>query len=113
ERAGLCGSDLHVWHGRETGIDDGTVMGHELVGRLVAKGPGVRRHAVGSRVVAPFSTCCGRCFFCARGLSARCRDGALLGWVQEGRGLEGAQAELVRVPDADASLVTVDADLPA
>lgn len=113
ERAGLCGSDLHVWHGRETGIDDGTVMGHELVGHVVAIGPAVRRHAVGARVVAPFSTCCGRCFYCARGLSARCPEGALLGWVQDGRGLEGAQAELVRVPHADASLVAVDAELPA
>jgi threonine dehydrogenase-like Zn-dependent dehydrogenase len=113
ERAGLCGSDLHVWHGRETGIDDGTVMGHELVGHVLAAGPAVRRHAVGARVVAPFSTCCGRCFFCVRGLSARCTEGALLGWVQAGRGLEGAQAEFVRVPHADASLVAVDADLPA
>jgi threonine dehydrogenase-like Zn-dependent dehydrogenase len=88
-------------------------MGHELVGHVVAAGSAVRRHAVGARVVAPFSTCCGGCFYCTRGLSARCIDGALLGWVQDGRGLEGAQAELVRVPHADASLVAVDADLPA
>ena len=112
ERAGLCGSDLHVWHGRETGIDDGTVMGHELVGRVVETGRSVRRHPLGSRVVAPFSTCCGRCFFCTRGLSARCPEGALFGWVQNGAGLEGAQAELVRVPHADATLVAVGEELP-
>ena len=113
ERAGLCGSDLHVYHGRETGIDDGTVMGHELVGRIVAAGRDARGHAVGARVVAPFSTCCGQCFYCARGLSARCRQGALFGWVEGGVGLQGAQAELVRVPHADATLFAIDEELPA
>ena len=113
ERAGLCGSDLHVWHGREGAADPGTVMGHELIGRVVAAGAGVTRVAVGDRVVAPFSTCCGACFFCARGLSARCPQGRLFGWVQGGVGLQGAQAELVRVPLANATLVAIDDDLPA
>jgi threonine dehydrogenase-like Zn-dependent dehydrogenase len=113
ELAGLCGSDLHVWHGREVGLDEGTVMGHELVGRVVDCGRAARGHVVGTRVVAPFSTCCGRCFYCARGLSARCPEGALFGWVQNGAGLHGAQAGFVRVPHADATLVAVDEDLPA
>ena len=107
ERAGLCGSDLHVWHGREVGIDPGTVMGHELVGRVVE---GVMK---GKRVVAPFSNACGECFYCVRGLSARCVQGALFGWVQDGKGLEGAQAEFVRVPLAASSLVPVDEGVPA
>jgi threonine dehydrogenase-like Zn-dependent dehydrogenase len=112
ERAGLCGSDLHVYHGREAGIDPGTVMGHELVGRVVEAGPdaGV---VSGLRVVAPFTTSCGRCFYCARGLSARCDSGALFGWVQDGVGLEGAQAEFVRVPLAASTLVAIEDDLPA
>ena len=113
ERAGLCGSDLHVWHGRARGLDEGTILGHELVGRVVEAGPAARRHPVGTRVVAPFSTCCGRCFYCARGMSARCTAGALFGWVEDGVGLPGAQAEFVRVPRADATLVAVDEDLPA
>ena len=112
ERAGLCGSDLHVYHGRESGLDGGTVMGHELVGRIVDAGASVRRHRIGNRVVAPFSTCCGSCFFCQRGLSARCPQGDLLGWVQDGAGLHGAQAELVRVPHADVTLVAVGEALP-
>jgi threonine dehydrogenase-like Zn-dependent dehydrogenase len=112
ERAGLCGSDLHVYHGREVGIDPGTVMGHELVGRVVEAGPdaGV---APGLRVVAPFTTSCGRCFYCLGGLSARCLSGALFGWVQGGAGLEGAQAEFVRVPLAASTLVAIADDLPA
>ncbi len=113
ELAGLCGSDLHVYHGREAGLDAGTVMGHEFVGRVVEVGAAVKRIASGERVVAPFSTACGACFFCMRGLSARCVDAALFGWVEGGRGLHGGQAEFVRVPHADASLFAIDDDLPA
>lgn len=105
--AGICGSDLHPYFGRERGLDVGTVMGHELLGDVVEVGRQVGTVAVGDRVVAPFSTSCGRCFYCGVGLTARCAKGALFGWVQEGRGLHGAQAELVRVPLADGSLVAV------
>ncbi len=114
ERAGLCGSDLHVWHGREAGFDPGMVMGHELVGHVVEAGPdAVRVFAIGTRVVAPFSTACGACFYCSRGLSARCVLGALFGWVQNGAVLHGGQAEFVRVPLAATSLVAVEDDIPA
>jgi threonine dehydrogenase-like Zn-dependent dehydrogenase len=105
--AGLCGSDLHPYFGRETGLDVGTVMGHEFVGEVVDIGRGVRRFSVGDRVVAPFTTSCGDCFYCRDGLTARCVRGELFGWVEEGRGLHGGQAEYVRVPLADATLVDV------
>lgn len=113
EVAGVCGSDLHVYHGREVGIDPGTVMGHELVGEVVAVGPEVARFAPGDRVVSPFTTSCGRCFFCQLGLTSRCERGALFGWVEGGTGLHGAQAELVRVPLADSTLAAVPEGVPA
>jgi threonine dehydrogenase-like Zn-dependent dehydrogenase len=109
--AGLCGSDLHVYHGREPGLDHGTVMGHEFVGRVVLTGEAVRGLAAGDRVAAPFSTCCGDCYYCAHGLSARCVAGQLFGWVENGAGLEGAQAPFVRVPLADATLFPLPDDL--
>ncbi len=105
--AGLCGSDLHPYLGRERGIEPGTVMGHELVGEVVEVGGDVRDLSVGDRVVAPFTTSCGRCFYCRMGLTARCDRGQLFGWVQNGTGLHGCQAELVRVPLADGTLVQV------
>jgi threonine dehydrogenase-like Zn-dependent dehydrogenase len=105
--AGLCGSDLHPYLGRERGLDRGTVMGHELLGEIVEVGPAVSGFSTGDRVVAPFSTSCGSCFYCRRGLTARCARGQLFGWVQGGEGLHGAQAELVRVPFADSTLVAV------
>ncbi len=110
--AGICGSDLHVYHGRERGLDAGTVMGHELAGEVVATGSEVRRFAVGDDVVSPFTTSCGSCFYCDDGLTARCEHGQLLGWVEEGRGLHGCQAEYVRIPLADASLVAAPREAP-
>lgn len=105
--AGICGSDLHPYFGRERGLDPGTVMGHELLGEIVEVGSDVHAFRVGDRVVAPFTTSCGSCFYCRMGLTARCERGQLFGWVQGGRGLQGAQAELVRVSLADGTLVAV------
>jgi 2-desacetyl-2-hydroxyethyl bacteriochlorophyllide A dehydrogenase len=114
EAAGLCGSDLHPYYGREVGLDAGTIMGHEFVGRVVETGPDVHGLAAGDRVVAPFTTSCGRCLPCREGLTARCEHGQLFGWVQDGTGLHGGQAERVRVPLADGTLVRVpDAMDPA
>ena len=107
ERTAICGSDLHVYHGRERGLDLGTVMGHEFVGQVVETGAAVRGLERGDRVLSPFSTSCGRCFFCRQGLTARCVEGELFGWVAQGRGLAGAQAELVRVPLAESTLMPV------
>lgn len=110
EAAGLCGSDLHPYFGREQGIDLGTILGHELVGRVVETGTEVALEP-GTRVVAPFTTSCGRCPACRSGLTARCVEGQLLGWVERGTGLQGAQAERVRIPLADGTLVPLPADL--
>jgi len=111
ELTAVCGSDMHVWHGRERGLDAGTVMGHEFLGRVVETGAGVSRVRRGDRVFSPFTTSCGRCFYCTSGLTARCEHGQLFGWVQEGRGLHGGQAEYVRVPLADTTLVPLSEGL--
>lgn len=105
--AGLCGSDLHPYFGRERGLDVGTVMGHEMVGEVAEVGAEVTDFVVGDRVVAPFTTSCGACFYCRTGLTARCERSQLFGWVQGGVGLHGCQADYVRVPIADGTLVRV------
>lgn len=102
--AGLCGSDLHLFFGRETGVDQYTVMGHELVGTVVEVGEAVKNISVGDRVNAPFTTNCGDCFYCNQGMTARCESGQLFGWVQNGVGLHGGQSEFVRVGLADGTL---------
>lgn len=105
ELAGLCGSDLHPYWGREKGLDQGTVMGHEFVGTIVELGSQVQKFQLGDRVFAPFSTNCGECFYCLSALPSRCQYGQLFGWRSAGRGLHGAQAEYVRVPLADGTLM--------
>ena len=107
ELTAICGSDLHPYRGREVGIEPGTIMGHEFLGRVVECGAGVTGVRVGDRVVAAFSTNCGSCFFCGIGLTARCERGELFGWIEDGRGLHGGQAEAVRVPFADTTLAKV------
>ena len=54
--SGICGSDLHVYHGREAGLDNGTVMGHEFVGTVVETGTAVKKFQKGARVLSPFNT---------------------------------------------------------
>jgi threonine dehydrogenase-like Zn-dependent dehydrogenase len=101
----ICGSDLHVYHGREQGIDVHTAMGHEFVGEVIEVGRAVRHFNKGDKVVSPFTTACGVCYYCLRGLSARCIHNQIYGWVENGTGLQGAQAEYIRVPMADSTLI--------
>ena len=63
EATGICGSDLHIYHGRVK-IEPGFTIGHEYVGTVVAIGDDVREVSVGDRVLGCFQTACGRCFFC-------------------------------------------------
>lgn len=109
--SGICGSDLHVYHGRETGIDNGTVMGHEFVGVVIEAGNEVRKFKKGARVLSPFTTSCGNCFYCNIGLTCRCERGGLFGWLQSGNGLHGAQAQYIRVPMADGTLISLSNDI--
>jgi threonine dehydrogenase-like Zn-dependent dehydrogenase len=101
----ICGSDLHVYREHEKGLDYGTVMGHEFFGEVVEIGSAITSLKKGDRVVSPFTTSCGVCYFCKIGLTCRCQQGQLYGWVEHGHGLHGAQAEYVRVPLADSTLV--------
>uniref|UniRef100_A0A7S2WB73 Enoyl reductase (ER) domain-containing protein n=1 Tax=Mucochytrium quahogii TaxID=96639 RepID=A0A7S2WB73_9STRA len=105
--AAICGSDLHPYRGNETGLDAGTIMGHEFVGQVVEKGADVLAHEIGDQVMCPFTTSCGNCTMCRLGLTCRCLSGQLFGWVENGQGLHGGQAEFVRVPLADTCLVKV------
>lgn len=106
-RAGLCGSDLHPYLGREP-LARGAIPGHEAVGVVEAVGSATAGLEVGQRVIVPFTTSCGGCDPCSNGLSARCESGELFGWRNPKDpkiGLDGCQAELVRVPLAASTLV--------
>ena len=61
--------------------------------------------------MSPFTTNCGSCFYCRRGLTARCTSSGLFGWVENGQGLHGAQTQFIRVPMADSTLMAVPLSL--
>lgn len=103
----ICGSDLHVYHEHEKGLDQGTAMGHEFTGEVVAVGKDVKVMRTGDLVMSPFTTNCGNCFYCNIGLTCRCIRGKLYGWRENENGLHGGQAEYVRVPMADSTLMKI------
>jgi threonine dehydrogenase-like Zn-dependent dehydrogenase len=82
-------------------------MGHEFAGIVVSAGSEVKTVVVGDKVVAPFTVSCGQCFYCQGGFSSRCVKSALFGST----GLDGGQAEYVRVPLADGTVMKAPAEI--
>ena len=98
EASGVCGSDLHIYHGRVS-IEEGFMLGHEYVGTVIAVGDGVDSVAVGDRVLGTYCTACGECFFCKRGDFHKCDHGRVFGHGKTLGSLQGAQAELLLGPE--------------
>jgi threonine dehydrogenase-like Zn-dependent dehydrogenase len=82
-------------------------MGHEFTGTVTAVGDQVKTVQVGDKVVSPFTTSCMECFYCRNGFSSRCVHSALFGCPK----LDGAQAEYVRVPFADGTVMKAPAQV--
>ena len=98
-RASICGSDLWPYKDMPSS-DAGRRMGHEAVGVVEAVGRDVHAVKVGDLVVMPFAYSDGTCAFCHEGLHTSCAHGGFFGTVE----VPGAQAEAVRVPQADGTL---------
>ncbi len=103
EATGVCGSDLHIYHGRVQ-IEPGFTIGHEFVGEVLATGPDVSRVNVGDRVLGCYCSACGECFFCRRGDFHKCDHGRVFGHGATLGSLQGAQADQVLVPNANLTL---------
>ncbi len=103
EASGVCGSDLHIYHGRVP-VEPGFTIGHEFVGTVLAVGPEVERVAAGDRVLGCFKTACGTCELCLRGEYHRCLRGQTFGHGANLGDLQGAQAEQLLVPRANMTL---------
>jgi len=100
EATGVCGSDLHIYHGRVR-IEQGFTIGHEYVGTVIAAGDGVQSVKTGERVLGCFQTACGRCWFCRRGWFHKCDGSRTFGHGEALGSLQGTQAEQALVPNAD------------
>jgi 2-desacetyl-2-hydroxyethyl bacteriochlorophyllide A dehydrogenase len=110
EATGICGSDLHIYHGRVK-IEPGFTIGHEYVGTVLAAGDGVRNVQAGDRVLGCFQTACGRCWFCRRGWFHKCDHSRTFGHGAVLGDLQGTQAEQALVPNADLVLRKVPAGM--
>jgi threonine dehydrogenase-like Zn-dependent dehydrogenase len=88
-------------------MEAGEPMGHEAVGVVEVVSPATQRVRVGDRVVVAFNLACGHCWFCGGGQSALCEENAIFGYGVFGGALPGAQAELLRVPNADVNLLPI------
>jgi threonine dehydrogenase-like Zn-dependent dehydrogenase len=105
----ICGTDVHILKG-EYPVRSGLVIGHEPVGVITELGEGVTGYAVGDRVLVGAITPCGQCVACLSGHLSQCGHGegyeALGGW-RFGNTIDGAQAEYLRVPNAQANLAKI------
>ncbi|MET7686487.1 zinc-dependent alcohol dehydrogenase [Streptomyces sp. NPDC005483] len=107
--SGLCGSDLHLYEVLTPFMTPGDILGHEPMGIVEEVGAGVPDLAVGDRVVVPFQIACGNCWMCMTGLPTQCETtqvtsegmgAALFGYTRLYGAVPGAQAEYLRVPQA-------------
>ncbi|MER5755583.1 zinc-dependent alcohol dehydrogenase [Streptomyces sp. NPDC002088] len=106
---GLCGSDLHLYEVLTPFMTPGDILGHEPIGIVEEVGAGVPDLMAGDRVVVPFQIACGNCWMCLDGLPTQCETtqvtgegmgAALFGYTRLYGAVPGAQAEYLRVPQA-------------
>jgi threonine dehydrogenase-like Zn-dependent dehydrogenase len=113
----ICGSDLHLYDGYIPTMKKGDIVGHEFMGEVLEVGREVTNLKKGDRVVVPFTICCGRCFFCKKGMWSLCDNSnpnapmaekmygysgaGLFGYSHLYGGFAGGQAQYARVPFAD------------
>ena len=109
----ICGTDLHIVRG-EYPIKPGLIIGHEAVGVIEELGQGLSGYHIGDRVLVGAITPCGQCRACLSGHASQCGHGegyeALGGW-RFGNTINGAQAEFLRVPYAQANLAKIPDEL--
>ncbi|WP_037673330.1 zinc-dependent alcohol dehydrogenase [Streptomyces griseus] len=106
---GLCGSDLHLYEVLTPFMTPGDILGHEPIGIVEEVGAAVPDLQAGDRVVVPFQIACGNCWMCLTGLPTQCETtqvtsehmgAALFGYTRLYGAVPGAQAEYLRVPQA-------------
>lgn len=104
EAVGICGSDMHAWHGHDPRRKPGLVLGHEFVGSVAqSAAPGFD---TGTRWTGNPLITCGRCEYCVQGRNNLCANRTMVGMTRP-----GAYAEYMSIPAA--SLVALPQDMPA
>ncbi|MCR4706545.1 MAG: alcohol dehydrogenase catalytic domain-containing protein [Clostridiales bacterium] len=98
--AGICGSDVGIYHGANAAATYPRVIGHEMVGEVVETGPSAKKVKVGDRVIIDQVTACGHCYACRHGRPNVCQHLAV-----RGVHIDGGYREYMAVPDTDCYLL--------
>ncbi len=98
--AGICGSDVGIYHGANAAATYPRVIGHEMVGVVEETGPGAKKVKVGDRVIIDQVTACGHCYACRKGRPNVCGNLKV-----RGVHIDGGYREYLAVPDTDCYLV--------
>ena len=104
EAVGICGSDMHAYHGHDPRRKPGLVLGHEFCGTVVQSASPL--YAEGTRVTGNPLITCGTCDYCVQGRNNLCSRRTMVGMTRP-----GAFAELMSIPAA--SLIDMPQDMPA
>ena len=94
--AGICGSDVGIYHGSNAAATYPRVIGHEIVGEIVQTGPEVSRWKSGDRVIIDQVTACGSCYACRKGRPNVCQNLKV-----RGVHIDGGYREYMTVPESD------------
>lgn len=94
--AGICGSDVGIYHGTNAAATYPRIIGHEMVGVVDQVGPNVQNLKVGDRVIVNQVTSCGECYPCRKGRGNVCDHLAV-----RGVHIDGGYREFIAVPEAD------------
>lgn len=98
--AGICGSDIGIYHGTNAAATYPRVIGHEIVGEVIKTGPSAKKVKVGDRVIIDQVTSCGHCYACRHGRPNVCQNLAV-----RGVHIDGGYREYIAVPDTDCYLL--------
>lgn len=98
--AGICGSDVGIYHGTNAAATYPRIIGHEMVGRVAEIGASVTGLKVGDRVIVNQVTSCGECYPCRMGRGNVCDHLAV-----RGVHIDGGYQEYIAVPEADCYLL--------
>lgn len=116
----ICGTDLHLIRGTVPGMKPGTILGHEGIGIIEEVRKEVRNFKPGDRVVIPATIACGYCSYCRAGYFSQCDNAnpmgknagtSFFGGPVNSGAFNGLQAEMARIPHANAGLVKLPEDV--
>ena len=102
---GICGSDVHAYHGKLATVSYPRIIGHEVVGEAIEIGSAVTKFQVGDHVVMDPVVSCGECPACLAGRNNVCRDVKCMGVAAE-----GGCGEYIVLPEAN--LHRLPAEIP-